>query len=266
MRRPDPILLGTYTHAIQLIYPKHLRDRYNNQLLQTARDANADRTCSGVRFWAYIFGDLIRSSIQEHTRMFRNELVARPIFFHTITLAAILTICGAGAAFTCQQMLRRGANQPQTQMADQLVSELSSGRAPAEVIPSRRVDLRVSLEPFAVFYNEAGVPIASSGTLNGSVPAPAAGVFDYLRRHNSDTVTWQPQHGVRIAAVFRAVHGPNPGYILTGRSLKLVEEQESIFWRMAFSVWIGLLAVLACGAVLLSHAQNANSSRMATEA
>jgi hypothetical protein len=98
------------------------------------------------------------------------------------------------------------------------------------------------------------------------VPTPPAGVFDYLRQHSSDTITWQPQHGVRIAAVLRPVHGPNPGYILTGRSLRLVEEQESIFWRMAFSVWIGLLAVLACGAVLLSRAQSPSASPMATQA
>lgn len=266
MRRPDPILLGAYSHTIQLIYPKHLRDRYHDQLLQTARDANADRTSSSVRFWMNIFVDLIRSSIQEHTRMFRNHLFARPIFFHTITLAAILTICGAGAAVTCQQMLRRGANQPQAQMADQFVSELSSGRTPAEVIPSRKVDIRGSLEPFAIFYNEAGTPTASSGTLDGATPAPPAGVFDYLRRHSSDTITWQPQHGVRIAAVLLPVHGPNAGYLLTGRSLKLVEEQESMFWRMAFSVWVGLLAVLAGSAVLLSHAQGVNSSTMASQA
>jgi hypothetical protein len=266
MRRRDPLPLAAYARSIQLIYPKHLRDRYQDQMLQTARDANRERTYSALHFWAYLFSDLFRSSLQEHTRMFRNELLARPIFFHTIALAAIVTICGAGAALTCQQMLRRGANQPQVQMADQFVSELSSGHAPAEVMPSRRVDLRDSLEPFAIFYNEAGVPVASSGTLNGAVPTPPAGVFDYLRQHSSDTITWQPQHGVRIAAVLRPVRGLNPGYILTGRSLRLVEEQESIFWRMAFSVWIGLLGVLACGAVLLSRAQSPSASPMATQA
>jgi hypothetical protein len=259
------MLLATYQRLL-LLYPRHLRLCYQDQILLTIRDADADRTGSSFAFWLHLFADLVRSSIQEHTRMFRNQLYARPIFFHTVTFAAILTICGAGAAFTCQQMLRRGANQPQAQMADQLVSELSSGRAPAEVIPSRTIDLRVSLEPFAIFYDDAGRPLASSAALDTAVPVPPSGVFAYLRTHTSDTITWQPQHGVRIAAVLRPVHGPNAGYILTGRSLKLVEEQESMFWRMAFSVWIGLLAVLACGAVLLSHAQNANSSTMASQA
>jgi hypothetical protein len=259
------MLLAAYQRLL-VLYPRHLRLCYQDQILLTIRDADADRTGSSFAFWLHLFADLFRSSIQEHTRMFRSQLFAHPIFFHTVTLAAVLTICGAGAAVTCQQMLRRGANQPQAQMADQLISELSSGRAPAEVIPSRKVDLRDSLAPFAIFYNEAGNPTVSSGTLDGAMPVPPAGVFDYLRHHNSDTITWQPQHGVRIAAVLRPVHGPNAGYILTGRSLKLVEEQESMFWRMAFSVWIGLLAVLACGAVLLSHAQNANSSTIASQA
>jgi hypothetical protein len=259
------MLLAAYRQLL-LLYPKRLRLCYQDQILLTIRDADAERAGSSFCFWLLQFADLIQSSIQEHTRMFRSQLFARPIFFHTITIAAILTLCGAGAAVTCQQMLRRGANQPQAQMADQLVSELSSGRTPAEVISFRKVDLRDSLEPFAIFYNEAGTPTASSGTLDGAMPAPPAGVFDYLRRHSSDTITWQPKHGVRIAAVLRPVQGPNAGYILTGRSLKLVEEQESMFWRMAVSVWIGLLAVLACGAVLLSHAQNANSSTMASQA
>jgi hypothetical protein len=266
MNRRDPLPLAAYAHAIQLIYPRHLCDRYHGQMLQTARDADRERTYRALHFWACLYTDLVRSSLQEHTRMFRNELLARPIFFHTVVLAAILTICGAVSALTFQQMLRRGANQPQVQMADQFVSELSNGRPPAEVISSRKVELRDSLEPFAIYYNEAGIPIASSGTLNSKVPTPPSGVFDYVRHHGSDTVTWQPQRGVRIAAVLRPVYGPNPGYILTGRSLRVVEEQENMFWKMTFSVWFGLLAVLACGAVLLNHAQNARSRPMATQA
>jgi hypothetical protein len=255
MTIPESVPLAVYARLIQLIYPHHLCVRYRDQMLQTARDADDERSSTALPFWAYLYADLVRSSLQEHTRMFRNEVMARPIFFHTVAFAAILTICGAGAALTCQQMLRRGANQPQAQMAEQLVSELTSGRAPAGLIPSRTVDLRHSLEPFAIVYDAAGIPLASSATLDGSVPIPPAGVFDYLRHHSSDTVTWQPQHGVRIAAVIRPVHGQTAAYILTGRSLRLVEEQESTFWRMAFSTWFGLLAVLVVGAIFLDRAQ-----------
>lgn len=266
MRPPDPTLLASYSHLMRSIYPKHLRDRYHHQMLQTARDANADRTCSALQFWARLYTDLVRASIQEHTRMFRNEILARPVFFYTLALGLILTICGAAASLTFQQMLRRGANQPQVQMADQLVSELNAGRTPAAVIPSRIVDLHESLEPFAIFYDQAGVPVASSGRLETAIPVPPSGVFGFVRAHASDIITWQPQHGVRIAAVIRRVDGPTPGYVLTGRSLRVVEQQESAFWRIVFSGWVGLLVLLGAGAALLSYAQNSGARRMATEA
>ena len=197
--------------------------------------------------------------------MFRNELFARPIFFHTVAFAAILTICGAGAAVTCQQMLRRGADQPQIQMAKNYASQIVQGKQLEDVFPPIHVDIAGSLEPFAVYYNNQGEPVGSTGHLDQAVPAPPAGVFSYLRTHPVDNFTWQPRPGLRIAAVAFQVHGPRSGFILVGRSLKLVEEQESIFWRMAFSVWIGLLAVLVVGALLLSHAQNVRSRPMATQ-
>jgi hypothetical protein len=266
MNPRDPLPLVAYAHTVQLIYPRHLRARYHDQMLQTARDADRDRTYSALQFWAYLYTDLFRSSLQEHTRMFRNELVARPIFFHTLAVAAILTICGAGAALTCQQMLRRGADQPQIQMAQSYASALQAGGSLEKTLPPVHVDIQNSLEPFAIFYNSDGQPVGSTGQLNQSVPTPPSGVFRYTRTHSFDKITWQPGAGVRIAAVVQRVDGPHPGFILTGRSLRLVEEQESILWRMAFSVWIGLLAVLAFGAVLLSHAQNARSRPMASQA
>jgi hypothetical protein len=102
------------------------------------------------------------------------------------------------------------------------------------VIPSNHVDLEQSLEPFAIFYDDHGTPTASNGHLNQAIPSPPSGVFRYLRSHDTDTVTWQPQPNVRIAAVIHRVAGPSPGFILAGRSLRMVEEQESLFWRMVF--------------------------------
>lgn len=244
-----------YARLIRVIYPHHLYVRYGDQMLQTARDADAERTYTAVSFWAYLYADLVRSSLQEHTRMFRNEVLARPIFFHTLAVAAILTVCGAGAALTCQQMLRRGADQPQIQMAQNYASALQAGSNLDETLPPAHVDIQSSLEPFAIFYNVDGQPVGAAAQLNQSVPTPPSGVFRYARAHAIDKFTWQPTADVRIATVVRRVDGPHPGFILTGRSLRLVEQQESILWRMAFSVWIGLIAVLACGAIFLDRAQ-----------
>jgi len=44
MKHPDPLPLAAYAQTIELIYPKHLRERYQDQMLQTA-----GRRCS---LWA----------------------------------------------------------------------------------------------------------------------------------------------------------------------------------------------------------------------
>ena len=68
-------------------------------------------------------------------------------------------------------------------------------------------------------------------------------------------ITWQPQPGVRMASVLSRVHGPNPGFILTGRSLLLVEEQEDVLRRGTFLTWCVLIGLLALGALFLNRAQ-----------
>jgi hypothetical protein len=117
-----------------------------------------------------------------------------------------------------------------------------------------------SLEPFTIFYDERGTPVTATGYLNLTIPTPPPGVFNYLRSHTIDTVTWQPQPNVRIATVILRIAGPNPGFLLTGRSLLLVEQQESLFWRMVFIGWFVLVFLLIAGAALLNRFQSRNLS------
>ena len=49
--------------------------------------------------------------------MLRDDMLQRPLVFHTFALAVILTLLGGAPSVTMQQMLRRGANQPQIDMA-----------------------------------------------------------------------------------------------------------------------------------------------------
>jgi hypothetical protein len=253
---PSPFLFALYRSSLRL-YPQRLHLLYQDQLLQTARDAYADST-SSIYFWPSLFADLLKSAVKEHLLMIRDQAIARPIFFHALTIGLILTLMGGSAAITFQQMLRRGANQPQIQMAATYAAEIAYGAKPEEAIPNNNVDLERSLEPFAIFYDDQGAPTAANGHLNQSIPSPPSGVFNYLRNHDTDTVTWQPQPNVRIAAVIHRVSGPNPGFILAGRSLRLVEEQESLFWRMVFIGWFMLVLLLVAGAALLSRFQRRN--------
>jgi len=185
--------------------------------------------------------------------MIREQVLARPILFHALVIGLVLTLMGGSASATFQQMLRRGANQPQIQMAASYAAEIESGVKPEQAIPRNNIDLERSLEPFAIFYNDQGMPTTSNGHLNQLIPSPPRGVFNYLRIHDTDTITWQPQPNVRIAAVMRRVSGPTPGFILAGRSLRMVEEQESLFWRIVFMGWFLLIFLLVAGAALLSR-------------
>ena len=253
MKPPSPFLFALYRSSLHL-YPQHLRLNYQDQLLQTALDAHQDSN-SSLRFWPSLFADLLQSAIKEHLLMIRDEALARPIFFHTLTIGLILTVMGGAASLTFQQMLRRGADEPQAQMNALYSSEIESGVAPEKAIPRNYVDLERSLQPFAIFYNDQGAPVTGTGYLNQTLPAPPSGVFHYLRSHATDTVTWQPQPNVRIASVIHRVSGSTPGFLLTGRSLLIVEQQESLFWRMVFIGWFVLVFLLIAGAALLSRSQ-----------
>jgi len=254
MSRPNPALFALYRRAL-VLYPAHVRTRNQAQMLQTVRDADAERSYSAARFWLYLFTDLLQSVAQENLLMVRSQFSARPIFFHAVILGIILTGMGGAASLVFQQMLRRGANQPQIQMAETGSSALSTGSDPHSLIPASLIDVAQSLEPFAVFYSDSGAPVTSSGYLDDAIPVPPTGVFAFVRNRGEDRITWQPQPGVRIAAVIQRVGGSHPGFILAGRSLRVVEEQEDLFWKMVFGAWLALVVLLMVGATLLARAQ-----------
>lgn len=260
MSTPSPLLLSFYRGALRL-YPAPLRLDYQEQILQTLRDAHAEAGRDGPQpfFWFFIFADLLKSVCKENLLMLRDEIFARPVFFHALAIGLILTLLGGAASLTFQQMLRRGANQPQEQMVSAYAAAIASGTKPDEAIPRNYVDIERSLEPFTIFYNDQGAPVTATGYLNQAIPTPPQGVFNYLRTHNTDTITWQPQPGVRIASVIQRVAGPTPGFILTGRSLRVVEEQEGRFWKMAFAGWFIVAFLLIGGAAFLTRTRLQNT-------
>jgi hypothetical protein len=247
-------MLWLYRGAL-VLYPPRLRFKYREQMLQTLCDAYRDRRSPAPLFWFRVYTDLAQSSFTERLNIMRDFIFKAPIAIHTAVLAVVLTLLGGAAAITMQQMLRRGANQPQIDMAQWYAGEISAGEEPGNVIPPGYVDLERSLQPFVIFYDEQGRPGPGTGYLDQSVPTPPSGVFDFVRRHGSENVTWQPRPGVRIASVIRHVNSKTNGFILTGRSLRLVEEQESLLRRMVLGGWVAIMLLLIAGASLLNRAQ-----------
>jgi hypothetical protein len=163
----------------------------------------------------------------------------------------LLTIFCGLCYFLIQQDLRQSANDPQIQMAEDQVQP--------ENLPS--IDISKSLAPFVIVFDEKGNPISSSGTLNGVIPTIPAGVFVYVRTSGGgdlrptdivgeDRFTWQPENGVRIAAV---VVRTNSGFILAGRNLREIEKREENALFVSGIAWIfgivGLFVIEALATV-----------------
>lgn len=255
MKEPSRFSLALYRLAL-LLYPRRLRVAYRAQMLLSLRDSYSHHSTGTFQFWAHSFLDLIQSSLMERLYMLRNHLLQRPITFYTLALALVLTLAGGVAAVTMQQMLRRGADQPQIDMADWYSGEIGAGETPVNVIPSGYVDMERSLQPFVIFYDDQGKAGVGTGYLDQSLPALPPGVFNFARIHGSERVTWQPIPGIRIASVIKHVTGKGSGFILAGRSLRIVEEQESLLRHMVIGGWIALMLFLIAGASLLNRIQN----------
>jgi hypothetical protein len=181
--------------------------------------------------------------------MLRDTFARPALVFKALVLTALAT--GLALYAIPQQVLRQGANDPQIAMADDLAARLERGIAPAEAVPAGPVDMARSLSAFVIAYDDQGRPLASQAQLNGTAPAPPKGVFDYVRQHGEERLSWQPAigsgHSVRIAAVIQRVGGPHPGFVLAGRNMREVEAREEQVGQMAGLTWIGMLGVILVG-------------------
>ncbi len=159
-----------------------------------------------------------------------------------LAILLVLTTFVAGTAFfLSQQVLRMNANDPQVQLAEDTAARLTAGESAAKVLPERQISIDASLAPFVIVYDASGHPVASSGLLDGAIPAYPRGVFDFVRDHGEDRVTWQPRGGVRIASVVTKTAN---GYVVAGRNMREVEEREGTVLKLAALGWIVANAAL----------------------
>jgi hypothetical protein len=160
---------------------------------------------------------------------------------------AVLATVMAGLVYGVgQHILRSTANDPQVQLARDAAARWDAGAAPASLVPGTQTDVGRSLAPFLIVYDGSGAELASSAVLDGSRPQLPSGVLDSARKAGEDRITWQPAQGVRIATV---VVPAERGFVLAGRSLRLVEEREDDTQLLVVVGWLGALGSTAVAAL-----------------
>jgi len=258
-----------YAVALRL-YPARFAEEYAPAMRQSFRDALRDRTVERRELIPLVLRDLVTSLFKEYFAMFYETFGRPALIYNALVLIALSTGLALALNTIPQQVLRQGLNDPQIAMAEDLAARLESGVAPAAAVPAAvSVDMARSLSPFVIVYNDQGQPLASQAVLNGQTPTPPMGVFDYVRQHGEERVSWQPVlgttsnkdeksglnggmtqqrgHGVRIAAVIQRVNGSTPGFVLAGRNMREVEAREAQVGQLALLTWIGMMGVIVVG-------------------
>ena len=177
---------------------------------------------------------------------------------HFLPLAVLITcLCGL-IYLTVQQSYRMSANDPQIQMAEDTGLALSEGQKVADLLSAQKIDIATSVSPFIVVYDNKGLPIAATGTLNNQLPQLPAGIFAYVDHTVEDRVTWQPFPGIRHAIiVVKYVSNQGTGYVMAGRSLREIEKRETQLELYVSISWgVTLLATLIASLLVLPKGKN----------
>ena len=225
---------------------------------QVVRDAMRDTTLPRRRLISLIVRDLVSSLVKEHIAMLLDSIARPALVFNALVLAGIGTGVALALYAIPQHLLRSGLNDPQIQMASDLATALdhrgvSDGLQQGALLhfaTAGNVDMARSLSPFLIVFNDAGQTLGSNALLDGQTPAPPKGIFDYVRQHGEERVTWQPRPGVRIATVIERVNGPQPGFVLAGRNMREVESRIADVKTMAGLTWLGMLALILIGTIV----------------
>lgn len=182
--------------------------------------------------------------------------------------AFIIVTAFSGLVYlTIQQMLRQDANDPQIQMAQDAVNSLSNGTTIHALVGADRIDPRKSLSPFFIIYTLSGNVREANIALDGRSPLSdqnirlPEGVLAYTQSHKSDRITWQPETGVRIAAVILPYGN---GYVLVGRSLQEVEQREDQLFKLIAAGWF-ITSLVTFGSVIFLFGMKRRSPDMNME-
>ncbi len=165
-----------------------------------------------------------------------------------LILAAIVTVISGSIYATTQQGYRTSANDPQIEITDEISNAITNGAPPDQIIPagSNGTDIKTSLSAVAMIFDKDGKVVGSSAKLNGKDPVPPRGVFEKASARGRNILTWEPEKGVRLAAVVVPVKSNNDTfYVLAGRNIREIELREKQLMLMCTIAWIVLLLLSA---------------------
>jgi len=158
-----------------------------------------------------------------------------------LLIAIIITVIFGAVYVIGQQVLRRGANNEPTKLAQATVAKLKSGVAPRLAVNSTFNLEADNDSSFVVVYDKAGRVLGSGAFLNNAYPIPPKGVLTSATVGHNNKVTWQPATDLRLATV---VINTGNYYVLGARSLKLSEEFQDVWLFTLASSWATSMIVI----------------------
>lgn len=178
------------------------------------------------------------------------------LFIIWLILAAIVTALTGLVYAGVQQNYRADANDPQTEITEEIAEAISKGAPPDQIIPpSGGTDIKNSLSAFAMILDKDGKVVGSSAKLNDKEPVPPKAMLEEAKKQKNsrNIVTWEPEKGVRVAAVVRATKSGNDDvYVLAGKSLSEVENRIKQLTTLCLIAWIVLLFLTTLFTMALS--------------
>ena len=170
-----------------------------------------------------------------------NTPHTRSVIKRFIPLGFAITLIFFFVLLIVQQTLRLGANEQVVQIAHDVTDALGQGAPYTAFNAPHPVNIANSLSPYVIIFDQEGKMLTGSGVLDGEVPRPPKGVFEYVKLHHEERITWSPKPGVRVALVGVYHSGVNPGFVFAGRSLAEVERRISTIMQLTILAWFATL-------------------------
>jgi hypothetical protein len=156
--------------------------------------------------------------------------------------AALITLAAGAAWLGFGVSLRSGGDQQPLRLATRAASRLEAGSRLASVLPPA-INMAASRAPFIMVFDRRHHVLVSSGRLSGRIPVLPGGVLAWAARHGEDRITWEPQPGLREAAVIEPYGQPRLGFVLAAQSLQTISaRQRTLTWSIA-CCWLAALMV-----------------------